>query len=278
MYPYTVTVLDDMKGNRIELKNEYIKDNNLKLKVKGSLGTSNKIAYMVDNYRKASTLTSDEINITNMETALINNSANDISILSDYLSAYLQGNRNTIENQKSSAMFQGVMGSITNATIGGAQSMFATRSGWGLNPLGVVGSGLEMIKGVGESIVQLQGIQAKTKDVDNTPANMVKMGGNSAFDFGNNFNGVYVIKKQITDEYRSKLEGFFNMFGYKVNEVKVPNFATRQYWNYVETKNCNILGNLNNEDLQELKQIFDSGITLWHTDDIGNYELENGVI
>jgi hypothetical protein len=137
---------------------------------------------------------------------------------------------------------------------------------------------MEVAKGVGESIIQLQGIQAKTKDVDNTPANMVKMGGNSAFDFGNNFTGVYVIKKQITAEYRKKLEDFFNMFGYKTNEVKVPNFHTRTYWNYVQTNNCTILGNMNGEDLQELKEVFDKGITIWHTDDVGNYALENGVI
>jgi hypothetical protein len=56
MYPYTVTILDDMKGNRIELKNEYIKNEDLVLNIRGSLGTENKIAYMIDSYRKGSTL------------------------------------------------------------------------------------------------------------------------------------------------------------------------------------------------------------------------------
>jgi hypothetical protein len=41
---------------------------------------------------------------------------------------------------------------------------------------------------------------------------------------------------------------------------------------------ASIQGNFNNEDLNELKAIFDNGITLWHTDDIGNYSLDNGVI
>jgi hypothetical protein len=278
MYPYTVTILDDLKGNRIELKNEYIKNENLVLDIRGSLGTENKIAYMVDSYRKGSNLTDDQKDIANYESALINNSPNDISILSDYLSAYLQGNRNTIANQRSAAVFQGTIGAMTNGTIGMAQSIFHSPVGWRGNPLGVMGAGLEVAKGVGDSIVQLQGIQAKVRDVDNTPANMVKMGGNSAFDFGNNFTGIYVIKKQITAEYKKKLEDFFNMFGYKTNEVKVPNFHTRTSWNYVQTNNCTILGNMNGEDLQELKEVFDKGITIWHTDDVGNYALENGVI
>jgi hypothetical protein len=104
------------------------------------------------------------------------------------------------------------------------------------------------------------------------------MGSNTAFDYGNDYTGLYIIKKQIKPEYRKKIGDFFNMFGYKVNEVKTPNFHTRQNWNYVQTSSCMILGDFNNEDLQELKSIFDNGITLWHTEDVGNYTLENGVI
>jgi len=107
---------------------------------------------------------------------------------------------------------------------------------------------------------------------------MVKMGSNTAYDYGNGYKGIFIIKKQVKPEYRKKLTDFFNMFGYKINEVKIPNFHTRQNWNYIETTSCTITGNLNNEDLQELKSIFDSGVTLWHTDDVANYELSNGVV
>jgi hypothetical protein len=89
---------------------------------------------------------------------------------------------------------------------------------------------------------------------------------------------VYILKKQIKAEYIKKLEDYFGMFGYKVNEVKLPNFHTREHFNFIQTVDCNISGNFNNDDLQELKNIFDNGITLWHTDDVGNYGLENGVI
>jgi hypothetical protein len=102
--------------------------------------------------------------------------------------------------------------------------------------------------------------------------------GNTNFDYGHKFTGLYVIRKQIKPEYRKKLEDFFNVFGYMLNEVKIPNFHTRQNWNFVQTKGCNILASINNEDLQELKNIFDNGITFWHTDDVGNYSLDNGVI
>jgi hypothetical protein len=138
---------------------------------------------------------------------------------------------------------------------------------------------MSTVKGMaGNTYFQTQGMIAKQKDINNTPPSLSKMGANTYFDYGHNLSGLYLIKRQITPEYQKKLEDFFNIFGYKKNEVKLPNFHTREYWNYVQTSGCVITGNFNNEDLQELKSVFDNGITLWHTDDIGNYALGNVVI
>jgi hypothetical protein len=278
MYPYSVSYLDDFKGNRVVIKNENVKGNDITIRVKGSLGTSNKIAYSVENYLTKEGLSFDEMFKGSLEHSLISNNPNDISILSDYLSAYLQGNRNQIENQKSAIMFNGTVGALTGGMVGMAQSTFARGGTISANPVGVAASGLQVASGVGSAVIEMQGLQAKKQDINNIPAQMVKMGGNSAFDYGNGYSGVYLIKKQIKPEYIKKLSDFFNMFGYKMNEVKIPNFHSRLYWNYVQTSNCTILGNMNNEDLTELKSVFDNGITLWHTDDVGNYALGNEVI
>ena len=271
MYPYSVTVMDDFKGNRIELKNEYINNEYLKLEIKGSIGTSNKVSYGVPDYLTNGIDSSDEKSKVHLETALINANPNDVPILSDYLSAYLQGNRNSLENQKNSIMWNGVMGGISGG-IGGVAS------GMAKNPVGVASAGVDVLQGAGNTVLQLQGLQAKKADINNTPPQLVKMGSNTAFDYGNGYRGVYIMKKQIKPEYRKKLTHFFNMFGYKQNEVKIPNFHTRRYWNYVQTESCIITGNFNNTDLQELKSVFDNGITFWHTDDVGNYTLDNEVI
>lgn len=269
MYPYTVLILDDLKGNRSILKNEYIQSNDLNITVKGSLGTSNKVSYGVPDYLMNEGMTNSTY--ASLEHSIINNNPNDVAVLNDYLSAFLQGNRNSLENQKDSILWNGWMNGISSA-IGGVAS---GRMG---NDIGVASAGTNIVAGAGNTVLQLQGIEAKKQDIGNTPPSLVKMGGNTAFDFGNGFKGLYIIKKQITSEYRRKLANFFNMFGYKVNEVKVPNFHTRRYWNYVQTSSCIITGNFNNDDLQELKSVFDNGITLWHTDDVGNYSLDNEVI
>lgn len=267
MYPYTQVLLTDFRGNAVSIKTEYINNSDLELKVKGSLGTSNKVSYGIQDYNFDGNGYKSEIADMN---ALINNTPNDIPVITDMLSAYLQGNRNSINNQLDSAWFNGSMGAIGNA-IGMGASI-------GTNPMGTASSGMGIISGLVNTQLQIEGIHAKKQDIGNVPPSISKQGSNTSYELGNGYDGIYVIKKQIKQEYIDHLEDYFMMFGYKVNSVKVPNFHTRTSFNYVQTKNCMITGNFNNDDLQELKAIFDNGITLWHTDDVGNYSLSNGVI
>lgn len=68
----------------------------------------------------------------------------------------------------------------------------------------------------------------------------------------------------IKSEYARIIDKYFSMYGYKVNSVKVPNITGRTNWNYVKTIDCNLEGNIPQDDLIELKSMFNRGITLWH--------------
>jgi hypothetical protein len=219
--------------------------------VKGSLGTSNKNSYGVRNYNY---IVDNLGNSMSDETGLINSEANDVPIITDLLAAYIQGNKNSLNNQWDSAIFNGIFGAIGNVMT--------------KNPLGV-------ISGAGNSYFEMQGILAKQKDIANTPPNLTKQGSNSSYTIGNGYNGVYVVKKQIKAEYIKKLSDFFKMYGYKVNEVKIPNFHTRQNYNFIKTVGANITGNIPNKDLLKIKEMFDNGITLWHTEDLYDYSMGN---
>lgn len=268
MYPYCVIVLDDFKGNRLEIKPEHISGKPFELYVRGSLGTSNKVSYSVKNYNSDGSFDDQS---SAHEHSLINNSPSDIPIINDMLAAFLQGNRNSIQNQLDSTVWNGITGAL-----GGAGNVVGNAVSGNIG--GAVGSGLGMVQGAGNSVLAIQGVEAKIKDIDNVPPSISKMGGNTIYESGNGFDGVYIMYKQIKHEYRKKLSDFFNMYGYKLNEVKIPNFHTRRNWNYVQTQSCTITGNFNNDDLVQLKSVFDNGITFWHTDDVGNYALENEVI
>ena len=77
-------------------------------------------------------------------------------------------------------------------------------------------------------------------------------------------NTFHFYKMSIKEEYARIIDNFFSMYGYKVNEVKIPNITGRTNWNYVKTINANILGDIPQEDMQKLKNIFDNGVTFWH--------------
>lgn len=68
----------------------------------------------------------------------------------------------------------------------------------------------------------------------------------------------------IKSEYAHIIDEYFNIYGYKTNRVKLPNMKTRRNWNYVKTIGANIEGNIPQKDIEELKTIFNTGVTLWH--------------
>ena len=74
-----------------------------------------------------------------------------------------------------------------------------------------------------------------------------------------------VHKMTVRNEYAKIIDNFFTMYGYKVNTLKIPNITGRSNWNYVKTIGCNIVGDIPQKDLQELKSMFDNGVTVWHS-------------
>lgn len=91
--------------------------------------------------------------------------------------------------------------------------------------------------------------------------------------------GLTAYPMSIRQEYAKIIDDYFSMFGYKVNVVKQPNITGRENWNYVKTINCNFDGNIPEEDLEKIRDMFDSGITLWHNpNNIYRYDLSNNII
>lgn len=76
----------------------------------------------------------------------------------------------------------------------------------------------------------------------------------------------YFAPMTIKAEFAKRIDNFFSMYGYKVNTLKVPELRSRSNWNYVQTIDINIVGDLPGEDMIRLKRMFDEGATLWHTD------------
>lgn len=263
MYPYTKVVMDDFRGGRQDLQVEYLPNGKITLLAKGSLGNGNKTSYAAKGYNGNS-------DYNTMENAIINENTNDITIINDYTSAYMQGNANSLRNKIDSTAFNGILNTIGSTTQGlGAAG---TRQ-----PLAAAQGVTDLVSTAGNSVLNIQAIDVKMKDINNIPPSVSKMGGNIFFSFGNRYTGISLIIKQIKPEYKRKLQDFFKCYGYKVNRVKVPNLDTRTAFNYVQTESANITGRVPNEDLNELRAIFDGGVTLWHINNVGDYTVSNGV-
>lgn len=83
----------------------------------------------------------------------------------------------------------------------------------------------------------------------------------------------------IKAEYARCVDEFLSQFGYKCNRVKVPNITGRRNWNYVKTVGCYIEADIPQDDLQNIKNMFDRGITFWHNPaTFADYSQNNDII
>lgn len=78
--------------------------------------------------------------------------------------------------------------------------------------------------------------------------------------FDKNIFSRYTIKYQFAE----RIDKYFDMYGYQTNLLKIPNINNRPNWNYIKTVTCNIIGDIPETNIVELKSLFNSGITLWH--------------
>ena len=83
----------------------------------------------------------------------------------------------------------------------------------------------------------------------------------------------------IRNEYAQKIDRIFSAIGYKTMTMKIPNITGRRNWNYVQTQSVSITGDVPQEDLQVIKDMFNNGVTLWHNPaTFLDYSQNNGII
>lgn len=101
--------------------------------------------------------------------------------------------------------------------------------------------------------------------------------GSSTATFAMGMHG-FVFRRQCPDlDTLEKIDTFFDMFGYAVNKVKMPNLQTRQCWNYVQLDTPCIVGSVPVQGMNRIKQAFSDGIRLWHVDEVGEYNKDNPI-
>lgn len=86
-------------------------------------------------------------------------------------------------------------------------------------------------------------------------------------------------KMSIKKEYAKIIDGYFSMYGYKVNSLKVPNKNHRENYWYTKLIDPNIVGPIPMNDLIEIKNCYSRGITFWkNPTNIRDYSVSNGIV
>ena len=149
------------------------------------------------------------------------------------------------------------------------------------NPVAIAGG----LVSIGSTVAN--NLATKT-DMRSTPNSLKSMGGDimsrlagTGIDTKNKpFVAVY--NKTIGIHDKIVLGDFFHMYGYKINAIRdiSKDLRTRHYYNYIKTIGCNVKGNgVPKKHLAKIKQIMDTGTTLWHVDRNGglfcDYQFDN---
>lgn len=89
---------------------------------------------------------------------------------------------------------------------------------------------------------------------------------------------IYFYNRRIKPQFATIIDDFFDKFGYRCMQLKVPNTNARPYWTYTKTVSCTITGSVPANDMNKICKIYDNGITFWNgAEHVGNYTLDNRI-
>lgn len=256
-YPWLYCLADNNQGNTHIYRYEYSYNQNKSIEFDsyGTIATLPQVLTAPKNYK-----TRENLPHGLMNEALINSSFPMCSFSSDTYRAWLAQNKSSI------ALSQ--VQTAVNSTIG-----------LGTSIAGLAGGSLQ------------GGINGSNKttsafwDALGMLANQTDRSRNAGVTHGKALSenvmtgikecGVDFYEMSCKRQFAEMADSFFEQFGYPINKITMPNLRSRSRWNYVKTSHCGFTGNIDLDQLKKLRNIFDNGVTLWHTDDIGNYSLSN---
>jgi len=251
-FPYTYNLLTDGQTTPMMVKNEYVPADVEFVRCAQSMNINPKTKYYIDSYRGENNGKTYNI---------VNATVNDLPLKSDAYLNYLSQNR-------------------ASATTGIALSLAGSAVALGLG-VATGGVALPLLAGTALTGVSTVGSElAKRKDLQTTPDSLKQAGNNIAFSFVDDSIDLRHMRFEIDTRWRKILGDFWATYGYKCNELKIPDLKSRYYYNYIKMYQANIYGDIDNDELTRIRQIFETGVTFWHYNDgdinmINDYKFDN---
>lgn len=244
-FPYSFFKLTNHKGSEQKYKPEYV--SNPHISYVSGFGSPVTVRFWCDNYQGSG---------VQKDKSVISNTNNSVPVLNDRYGAYLMNSK----TQNDVAVANSVLGGISSAGVG-----FALGGPVGALVGGMVGTGVSVLQ-------QISSQNAKKEDIRDQPPTVAGGANNGNFELNDESDGVWVELWTINDQHGAILSDYFNRFGYRINRVKVPNFKGRANFNFIKTVDCIVTGGVPMEDLSQIKNMFNTGVTIWHNPwNVGSY-------
>lgn len=298
LFPYRYYIITDYFNNPLLIKPQLVDigalDNRLVIKVVTvPLSQTSKYNIFVERY-KNDIYGNLEGSINNTSLMLPVSSSAYSQFLATSSASFNQGNINAmIENDIS--LKQGMQNNsvdtyrlMVNTGISAANNIFSG------NIFGVIGTGLNAGAGFVENTIREQQLKeshtlkenaiasmssAKVSDMLTTPRAIKTTGNDSIFNIMNARHKISLIEYEVNPYQKQRLKDYFRRYGYKQNKYMNIKLNARKYHTFIKTTICNIKGaKIPHADLNEIRNIFNSGITFWNMDNspvIGYYLGDN---
>lgn len=256
-YPYNkLTIVTDLDSQ--DYRYELFKDQGAtKWTVRWVCNPAPAVVIQPDNYATEATLPQIQyrMSLTDFPQCPYNTDVFKVYMGQNASSETLKGFNNAI-----GVVSTGVKGAVQGASIGGVA---------GAAVGGLVGAGVGFFQNVIPHMAQHEDLQRKAPQMNGAQT--------STADYAARCKNFYYNFQCITPHYAAVLDGFFDMFGYRVNRLKKPNLNTRPNWNYVKCSYVSIKGSVPAVAMKEIEGCFGRGITFWKNgNNVGNYQLPNG--
>lgn len=249
--PYRYNLLADWRNDAVVIKNEYLPD---EIEVRYSMAISHNapFRFYIKGYRG---------DPEGRNACLSQILASEFPIVSDEYSAYMTQNRNTLQANIVNAQTSAI-GNIVASTFGGAMG----GAGGGAKGM-ALGAASSFLTSSMQNVINYEGVVrsqiALKKDLMNRPDRIINSV-DSAFNIIDGTDALTFYRMKITDENAEILADYFNMYGYTVNRLAVPDTKSRARFNYIKTIGANVVGGISQIYLAKIKEIYDNGVTLWH--------------
>lgn len=76
--------------------------------------------------------------------------------------------------------------------------------------------------------------------------------------------GFHFIFMRYPYEYIKIIDNYFDKFGYAINDFKAVNYNNRSNFDYIETSQIIVDGDVPEDDMNVIKNMFNSGVRIWH--------------